>query len=100
LAVDDFGKQSKTITPPTKLPFRLDRQKVFFNDGKYWGNHQLQLNKEAVVKNKRNSNTSIPAVILEAKYTYPKNVVKTAFKASLDRGQQVFVTTNFDCEFE
>jgi hypothetical protein len=76
------------------LHLRFDRQKIFYRYGKDWGNHQIQLNREAVTKNKRNPNTSIVAVILEGKFTYPKDVMNTAFKESLKRGRQVYVTVN------
>jgi len=98
LPVDNFGKQSRTLISVRKLRLRLDRQKISNRYGKDWGNPQIQLNREAVTKNKRNPNISIAAVILEGNFTYPNDAVNTAFKESLKRGRQVYATLNLDCE--
>ncbi len=52
LPVDNFGKQSRTLISVRKLRLRLDRQKISNRYGKDWGNHQIQLDREAVTKNK------------------------------------------------
>jgi hypothetical protein len=97
LSVGNFGKQSNT-QKTDRTHFRLDRQSFFSKYNKDWGNFQIQLNSQLVTKNKKNFSTSIAAVIFETGYTFPKDVVRTAFRVSLEENKQVYVTVNLDCD--
>ncbi len=96
ISVDNFGKQSDTLK--TNLHFRLDRQKITPKYDTSWGNHQIQINSQVMTKNKKNPTTSLAAVFFEIGYTYPKDVVKTAFQISLKENRQVYVTVNLECD--
>ena len=98
LAIDNFGKQSDTKMTNHKLHLRLDRQKIFPKYETDWGNYQIQINSELITKNKKNPKTSLAVVLFETGYTYPKDVVKTAFKISLEKNRQVYVTVTLECD--
>ena len=103
LAIDNFGKQSDTEMTNQTLHLRLDRQKIIPKYDTYWGNYQIQINSQLMTKNKKNPKTSLAAVLFETGYTYPKDVVKTAFQISLEKNRQVYVyvsviTVNLECD--